>query len=297
MESSLETEIETDTPARSGSWPAADTRLGIESAVRLARREVVAALHNLSVYLMVTLACLVAAVLVRSYLDFVANNGTLVLADPLRTPLLFAVLVLTGYLGLLAAAGLGGARERGTMEVLFYGPVNAPVYVGGKLLGHLATYVLVVGALAVFLATTALLTGIPLAANALLFLAASTIPAAAMIALGLLLGALAGRVRPALALTALASVIFIAVDAGNQIAARQPGDTLLGSAAGLLSALAALVGWISPYSYFWRAQDSLALGNAGDALVAIGVALVYAALLTALAVITLRYRGVQRWRE
>jgi len=297
MESSFETEAKANIAARSSLWRGADTRLGVDSTMRLARREIGAALHSPSVYLMVTLACLVAAVLVRSYLDFVANNGTLVLADPLKTPLLIAVLVMSGYLGLLAAAGLAGARERGTMEVLFYGPVHAPAYVGGKLIGHLITYVLAVAALAVFLATAAFLTGIPLSANALLFLVASTIPAASMITLGLWLGALAGRIRPALALTTLVSVIFLAIDAGKQIAARQPGDTLLGSAAGLLSALAALVGWISPYSYFWRAQDALVLGNGVEALVAIGVALVYAGLLTVLAVITLRARGVYRWRE
>ena len=282
---------------RPAALPGADARLRVASGWRLARREVLAALHSASVYLMVTLACLVAAVIVKSYLDFVSDSGTLVLADPLNAPLLLAVLVMTGYLGLLAAAGLAGERERGTLELLFYGPVDAPTYVGGKMLGHLITYVLAVATLAVFLALASFLTGIPLSGRALLLMAASVIPAAAMIALGLLLGALAGRIRLALALTALVSVSFIAVDAGNEIAASQPGDTLLGSAASLLSGLAALIGWISPFSYLWRAEEAFSLGSAAGALGALGAALLYAALLTGLAVVVLRWRGVQRWRE
>ncbi|MGH2544447.1 MAG: ABC transporter permease subunit [Ardenticatenaceae bacterium] len=275
----------------------ANGRLRVRSALRLVRREVMAALRGPSVYLMVTLACLVAAVIVKSYLDFVADSGTLVLAAPLNAPLLFAVLAMTGYLGLLAAAGLAGERERGTLEVLFYGPVDALAYIGGKMLGHLVIYVLAIAALAVFLGLTSFLTGIPLGNTTLLLLAASTIPAASMIALGLLLAALVGRIRPALAAMALAMAIFIAVDAGNEIAASQPGDTLLGSAAGLLSALAALTGWISPFSYLWRAEDSVVLGSGAGALIALGAALLYGLLLTGLSIVALRSRGVQRWRE
>lgn len=289
-------------PRESAQRPAraqarADARMRRAVVRRLARREVAAALAGPSLYLMVTLACLVAAVLVKSYLDYVSANGTMVMAEPLKGPLLFAVIALTGYLGLAAAAGLAGERERGTLEVLFYGPVDAPGYIGGKLLGHLATYGLAIAALAAFLGVAALLSGMPLGAGTLLLLVASLLPAAAMIALGLLLAALVGRIRPALALTATAIAVLVAIDAGSQFAAAQPGDTLLGSAAGILSAVAAFTNWISPFGYLWRAADGFALGNAGDVLLDLGVALFYAALLTVLAVVALRKRGVARWRE
>jgi ABC-type Na+ efflux pump permease subunit len=282
-------------PARAQAG--ADARMRWAVARRLARREVAGALAGPSLYLMVTLACLVAAVLVKSYLDYVSANGTLVMAEPLKGPLLFAVIAMTGYLGLAAAAGLAGERERGTLEVLFYGPVDAPGYIGGKLLGHLATYVLAITALAAFLGVAALLSGMPLGAETIVLLVASLLPAAAMIAIGLLLAALVGRVRPALALTATAIAVLVAVDAGTEFAASQPGDTLLGSAAGLLSAISAFTSWISPFGYLWRAADGFALGSAGDVLLDLGVALFYSALLTVLAVIALRKRGVARWRE
>lgn len=272
-------------------------RLRIRTALRLARRELLAALQGPSLYLMVTLACLVAAVLIKSYLDYVGNNGTLVLANPLETPLIFAVLAMTAYLGLSAAAGLAGERERGTLEVLFYGPVDSCAYIAGKMLGHLATYALAVAALAGFLGLSSLLTGMPLDGATLLLLTASMLPAACMIALGLLVAALVGRLRPALALTALALAILITIDAGNQIAAAQPGDSLLGSAAGLLSTVSALTSWLSPFGYFWRASEGFGFGFAGDVLLDLGIALLYGALLTALAVVALRRRGVQRWRE
>lgn len=269
----------------------------LASILRLARRDLLAALVSPALYLMVTLSCLVAAVVVKSYLDYVNDNGTLVLASPLKAPLVFAVLALTAYLGLLAAAGLAGERERGTLEVLFYGPVDSPTFVGGKLLGALFVYILAIASLAVFLALASLLSGMPLDAATLIILAASVLPAASMVALGLLLAALVGRVRPALALTLLAILLFFAIDAGNGFAATQPGDSLLGSAAGLLSALAGFVSWLSPFGYIWRAMDGLSLGDAAAVALDLGVALLYAAVLTGLAVAALRVKGVQRWRE
>lgn len=275
----------------------ANLRLRWSSTLRLARRELLAALQGPSLYLMTTLACLVAAVLMKSYLDYISNNGTLVMADSLRAPLLFAILITTGYLGLVAAAGLGGERERGTLEVLFYGPVDTPTYIAGKLLGHLATYVPAMAVLAGFLGLASWLTGLPFGVATLLLLTASVLPAAGMIALGLFLAALVGRIRPALALTMLTIALFVAIDVGTGVAAAQPSDSLLGSAAGLLSALADLTSWLSPFSYLWRAADSFALGSTSDTLIALGEALVYGVVLTCLAAATLHRRGVHRWRE
>jgi len=275
----------------------ADARLRAGSAWRLARRELMGAVRSPSLYVMVTLGCLVAAVIVSSYLDYVADSGTVVLANPLRAPLLFALLATTAYVGLLSTAGLAGERERGTLEVLFYGPVDTTSYIVGKLLGHALTYLLAALAVVAFLALTAWLTGMPLSLKELVLVAASTVPAMSMIALGLALGALAGRIRPALALAALVIAVFIAIDVGSEIAVAQPSDTLLGSAAGLLASLAAAIVWVSPMGYLFWAEDALAVGTVGDVLIAVGAASAYGLALTRMAIAALRWRGVQRWRE
>lgn len=276
---------------------ATDWRLRRISALRLARRELVAALNGLPIYLMITLACLVAALLIKSYLDYVAANGTMVLANALHAPVLFAVLASNGVLCLAAAAGLAGERERGTLEVLFYGPVDSKAYIIGKLLGHLAVYVVVMVALLLFLLAASVLTGMWLDTSGLLLLVSSALPAASMIALGLLLAALVGRQRAAVALTALLLILFVAVDFGNQFVAAQPADTALGSAAGLVARISAVVGWISPFGYIWRAAESFSLQDTAGVLLSLGSALLYGALLTALAIVALTKRGVERWRE
>lgn len=274
-----------------------DWALRWRSAARLARREIAAALNSLPLYMMITLACLVASVVMTSYLNYVGDNGTMVLANPLSAPVLFAVLVSNAFLCLTAAAGLAGERERGTLEVLFYGPVDSTVYIVGKLLGYLSIYGVAMAALLIFLALAAQLSGMRLDGITVLLLISSILPAAAMIALGMLLAALVGRLRPAVALTAVVLILFVAIDAGNQIAATQPSDTMLGGAATLLAQVAALVEWVSPFGYIWRAADAFSLQNTAQVLLGMGIATLYSVLLTALAIFTLTRRGVQRWRE
>ncbi|MBA2718314.1 MAG: ABC transporter permease subunit [Chloroflexi bacterium] len=297
MDSPAITDLAVRAVSHSDSAAQPREHLRIAGILLLARREVGSVVRGPGIYVILTLASLVAAVVVRSYLDFIAGSGTLVLADPLGSPLLFAVLTITGYLGLVAAAGLAGERERGTLEVLFYGPVDAASFVTGKLVGYLCVYVLMAAALVGFMMLTAALTGIPLGGRTLLVLAASLLTAGSMIALGLLLGALTGRSRVALALTGLVIAFFAAIEVGNRVAGSQPADSLLGSAAGLLAMASEFIGWVSPFSYLWRAQDSLALGQTIDVLVALIGTVVYGLVSAGLAILVLRRRGIQKWRE
>lgn len=267
------------------------------SILLLARREWLSGLNSAPLFLFTTVACLTTALLVRSYLDYIATNGTLVLTNPLKAPVLVAILICNAFLCLQAAAGLAGERERGTLEVLFYGPVDGVVYILGKGLGYLAVYATEMLLLLLFLLATTWLTGIQLDGLVLLIVVASVLPAAATIALGMTLAALVGRVRPAVALTALVLLVYIGIDLGNRFAASQPTNTAWGTAAQFLSHFSSVLAWLSPFAYHTRAADALAAQEPWGALLYIVGAAIYSVLLTALAVRVLRWRGVERWRE
>lgn len=267
------------------------------SARKLAKRAVRAAINGLSLYIMITLACVVAAVIMNSYLGFVSSNGTLILANALTGPVLFAVLVTNAFLCLTAAAGLAGEREQGTLQVLFYGPVDSTSYISGKLLGCLIVYAIAMIALLIFLVIAAAISGMGLDGGTVLLLVSSLLPAAATIALGMLVAALVGKQRPAIALTAVVLLLFVAIEVANRYAAAQPANSTLGGAAGLIAQVAALVGWISPFGYILRAAEAFTLQNTREVLLQVLAAALYAALLTWLAIVTLTRRGVERWRE
>jgi len=291
----------TSTTERRAASPAlerhAGRRLRGASMLRLARREIATALNGVGLYLVVTLACLAAAVTLKGYLDYLAANGTLVLAAPLRAPLLIAVILMTAFLGLSAAAGTAGERERGTLEVLMYGPVDIWTFVAGKALGLLGTYCIMLLAVAVVLALIATLTAIPLDGATAGLLALSTAPAACTIAFGMLLAAHTTRVRAAISLTLVALLLFAAIDAADQLLAARAADGALGSAAQLLAAVAAVAAWLSPFSYLSRAVESIVLADSRGVAINTLAPLLYAGALLCLTVAALRRGGVQRWRE
>lgn len=272
-------------------------RLRAASAIRLARRDLVAAFAGPGVYIIITIACLVAGITVKTYLDYVAGNGIIVLSNPLESPLLFAIFVMTGFVGLSAAAGVAGEKERGTLEILFYGPVDAWAYITGKTLGHLAVYVVMAVWLCMYLALSAWITAFPFDPAALGLLILSIVPAGCLIALGQLLAVVTSRVRSALALTLTLLILFFAIDVGNTIVAAQPADSALGSAAQLLSAVAQVTAWLSPFNYLWRAVESINLGSAGDTIANVAPGVIYFGAMAVFSVTMLRRVGVQRWRE
>ena len=86
------------------------------------------------------LGLLAALLAVRTHLDAIARDRLLVLADAFTLPLFIASLVVIFFLTLASAAGIARERESGTLEVLFYGPVDHWSYVLGKHLALVAGY-------------------------------------------------------------------------------------------------------------------------------------------------------------
>ena len=100
-------------------------------------------------YLVLFLALQLAALLVANFLRGVDDELVSVTTGVMTTPALTAILIVATYLGAHAAGAVSRERDQGTLEVLFYGPVDALSYVGGTFLGYLPS---ILGATAILLA-------------------------------------------------------------------------------------------------------------------------------------------------
>jgi hypothetical protein len=118
-----------------------------------------------------------------------------------------------------------------------------------------------------------------------------------MVALGLLMATLTSRVRSAIALTLVVVIIFIGINVGNQIAAIQPRDSLLGSASEIVATLSSATGWLSPFSYLQRMIENFSLGGTLAMTQVLVASFFYCGLLIGLNIFSLHLVGVQRWRE
>ncbi len=266
----------------------------------IARRDAKAAMRGMGGYVALTAAIVAAAWMLLIDLRALETGGVLVRADPFRRAMAVAVLVLTLFLAVSAAVSVARDREGGTLEVLFYGPVDELSYVLGKTGGLLLAYVAALPLLLVSLMLLALLTGFVPTPIILASLALSVVPAAETVGLGVLLSVGMDRVRSAVLLLIGIVAVLLGVTIAYRMVLLAPVDDPSSPILALRDALAALdavVRWISPFAYLERVVEGVAAGAWRTAATGLAAALACTAGMLGLAAIWLRRRGVHRRGE
>jgi ABC-type transport system involved in multi-copper enzyme maturation permease subunit len=266
----------------------------------IARREALAVMRGLGAYMALTLALSAAAWVLLIDLRALETAGLLVLADPFRSPLAIAMLVLAVFLALSAAVSTARDRESGTLEVLFYAPVDEITCVLGKVGGMLVVYVAALPLLLASFALLALITGFALTPTILLSLALSIVPAAEVVSFGVLLSVGTSRVRTAVLLLVGVTAVLIGATLAYSMVLLAPITDPSSPVLALrdaLGALDAIVRWISPFAYLERVVDGAMTGAWRTASISLAAAIAYALLIIAGAAYWLRRRGVYRRGE
>jgi ABC-type transport system involved in multi-copper enzyme maturation permease subunit len=277
--------------ARGSAWLAR-----AQATSTVAGREVQALVRGLAGYGALATALLAAGWFLSTDLARVRTNGLLVQDSPFQAPLLAAALVLSIFLALSAVVSVARERERGTLEVLFYGPIDEPSYIVGKFLGQVGGYLLALPILLVSFVLLSLLSGFLLSPLLVLGLLASLVPAAEVVAFGLLLSVLAGRLRTALLLFVSVIALFLAVTVAHDFLSTWPIDNPASPILPVreaLGALDAVVQWLSPFAYLERILENIALGAGPPTAVALLAGLAHLGLGLGLASLALRRRGVR----
>ncbi len=263
----------------------------------IARRDVLGMLYGPGIYVVVALGMLATLPVVRSYLDAVERNRVLVLADPFSLPFFVAATIAMLFLALASVATIARERDQGTLEVLFYGPVDHGSYVLGKHLGQVLAYLPMGLGLAALFLSYAAMTGLRLGGSFVAELALSLFTAAAVAAVGVLLSTLARGVRAGIALLGGLTVLFLAIRFGSELLS---GIRVANNSSPLLFLrelaifLDHLAGYVSPFSVFQSGVDAVVRGDGPAYLAAVLLLCLQCAALLAASVRLLGRRGVRR---
>jgi ABC-type transport system involved in multi-copper enzyme maturation permease subunit len=266
----------------------------------IAWRDAKAAMRGWGGYLALSAATLAAAWTLIVEMRALEAAGILVRSEIFRAPLAASLLVLALFLAVSAAVSAARERESGTLEVLFYAPVDELSYVLGKVGGLLVAYLAALPVLLACLFLLDLATGIPLTVDAVASLPLSLIPAAEIVSFGVLLSIGTEGVRSALLLLLGIVILLFSVSIGYRLVLLLPIDDPSSPLLPLRDALAALnavVLWISPFAYFDRIVVGATEGAWRTALLSLAAAALYTAAAVALAAAWLRRRTVLRRGE
>lgn len=266
----------------------------------IARRDAETVLRGLGVYLALTIALAAATWMLLIDVRALEGAGLLVSSNPFRAPLQVAMLVLAAYFAVSAAVSVARDRESGTLEVLFYAPVDEVTYILGKAGGMLLAYMAALPLLLASFALLSLMTGFALTPAILLSLALSIVPAAETICFGILLAVGTGRIRTAVLLLVGVTVLLLGVTIAYQIVSMipiaEPSSPLL-PLRDALAAVNAVVREVSPFAYLDRVVDGALIGAWRTVLLGLLTAVFVTLVMVGLAAAWLRHRGVERRGE
>jgi ABC-type transport system involved in multi-copper enzyme maturation permease subunit len=282
-------------PSTLNHQPVWRARLHAVSVVQ--RRDLIGMLFAPGIYVAVAVGMVGALVIVRGHLDAIARNRVLVLSDAFSLPFFVAATIGMLFLALVSVATVAREREAGTLETLFYGPVDHWAYLLAKHAAQVAAFGLISVASAALLLSYAGLSGLRLGWEFVPEVLLSLFTAAAVAAFGLFFSTLTRSARGALALFFAVAALFLSIHLGAELLSGVPvtnNFSPLLFVRELFIGLDAVVSYVSPFALFQKGVDAVVRGSALEYLGVLALSCVQCAVLLTAAVGLLERRGVRR---
>ena len=270
----------------------------IQTAITIHKRDLRIALFSPALYIVTTVSILVGIVIIRNYLSYIESNGLYPMPDLFSFPFRWVIIVTGVYLAFSAVVAIARERESGTMELLFYGPVDNVSYVVGKYSAQFTLYCLLIVLYLICFLILSNIAGVHIPESFFMMMLLSLFTGAYLISVGIFVSTISKSVRSATLafLTLIASALFI-----------QTSQALLSSIAPesdyynpvlllqqLLAWIQTLLSWLSPFSYLNYGVDEMLRGNMAAFLRVIGLATVFSLVFIVSSIIGLKIRGVRQ---
>jgi ABC-type transport system involved in multi-copper enzyme maturation permease subunit len=257
----------------------------------------VAIAYGLGIYITLSLAFAAAAITLHNTLRFVERNAVLSTRQPLFLPIAFMVAVVSLYLGMSAALAVARERDRGTLQVLLFGPVDESAFLLGHFVAQLQVYAGVVLLAIVWVNLVTWLLHLAFSIPVVILLITSLATVAAVIAFGLLVAVWGGRTRAALVYFILIALLFIGLQLGREFVS---GMVLTSSPTqndpiflirNALVAINLVTEWVSPYAQLSRIMDDLLNENVRGYALHLAVMLLQVLLFLSASILILQRKG------
>lgn len=263
----------------------------------IALRGFKSALYGFGLYIIGFLGCALAAMILRGYVHGIVGEGLLISPNPLNAVVYFAVVISTIYLAIAATTAITRERDSGTLQELFYGPVDVVSYILAKYLEQILVFAIL---MTFYYAVVLIFAGMmnfpsswQLALLALLSFAAGS----SVTSFGVLLSSLTNRIRTSILLLLAIFALFILIPWAESLIVSMVAEStspLLHYAASLIAILAGLLEYISPFSFLRNGISHMELGNMAGVLQSLVLPFIYTAIMLATAVTVMKKKGVRR---
>jgi len=262
----------------------------------LAKRDLISTLHSWGIYIATFISFLASSFILKNYLDSIRENNISISTDPLNYPLFISVVIVSFYLAILSAISISREKDRGTLEVLFYGPISCPSFILAKYIKNMLTYLIVAGFFFIYFLGVSGLTNLGFSYGLIEAMGFSIFFVSCMISFGLLISSLTEKVRNSILWLVGIFLAFLAIQISHTILLSIPEENMSSPLIYLESTLSVIskgIGWISPFSYLARGMDAISLGNLRIYGLNIVYCIIYSLVLLIFSVIIFEKKGVR----
>lgn len=263
-----------------------------------AKREFKSTLYGIGLYLTLCLIFVSASFFfVRGTLRSMIDSGVVSSSNPVMGPLFIAVGLAAIYLGLCSSLAISRDRDQGTLETLFYGPVDPSSYIIGKYIHQLATHVVVLVFALVNFYLLSHVTHMGFSADMVGILVLSIFLTSSMVSFGIFLSVSTRRMMVSLILFLALVLFFLGFTAVHTWIMNVPGQNLAGAMIYVrivLDRLNDVVKWVSPVAYFERGMAAVSTASPSQYFLSVVQSVVYSVVLLYASIWIFRRKGVRR---
>ena len=222
---------------------------------------------GIGIFLVMSLGFAISSMLLVNTLKFTEVNIVSVETQPLLTPIMVNAILVSLYLAFTCAISVSREYDKGTLELLMYGPVDESSFIIGNFAAQLAVFFITVVAALGWVLVCIWRVNLTFQWSLLLIFLATFFMAAQLISLGLLMAMLGGKTRNSLVYFVLTVLFFAAIPLADMIVANlvtvsasTANDPML-IVRDVLAAINSVICWISPYALLQNALDGLIAGS------------------------------------
>lgn len=255
-----------------------------------------ASVSGLAVYVVAAIGCLVSSQVMKTYLGTIRENGLITVFDPSSSAVSAPAVVAALYLAVVSSLSVARDRSSGTLEVLFYGPVNEVSYVVGKYIEQMLACGVILGFYAIVIPLQSMLAGLGSSGRVWPTLLVALGGASAAVSLGILVSSGARSARSSVTIMVGLLTALLVIQGANAILDGVDLATLpaaLSYASPLISAAGRVCAYVSPFGYMAQGMNALARGYIIRYAGFLAASLAYSAILLVLAVANIRRKGVK----
>jgi len=262
----------------------------------LVKRDFSAAIKSWGPYVAAAVSFLASSLVLKNYLNGVGDNNILISADPLNFPLYISLVVISFYLAIMSAVSISSERDRGTLEVLFYGPVNNASYLLSKYMADMAIFSFLIGLLIPYFIFVSLLTNLALSWSLAKGLVLAVFSASCIISFSLFVSTATSKMRNSVIWMVALLGAFLAVQLANGILLRLDDSAVSPLVLYVKSTINVIntgIGWATPFASLNKGVQAIVIGSDRQYIGSILFAIVYSAFFLAASTAVLRKKGVQ----